>query len=267
MATGLTIGGGAAVPVNDDPAPDQSLPLFLSSDTEETGQRGSSRIFWTGFLILIAWAVGGATLLLGDPGSRIAAFTASFSGAPATGHDEAAPPAQPVVAAQVTPPAETQPPGDQQPAAAAAEPAEPKQADVTIDRDALFRQFQAWAQQQGSKPDQQQDPRQESQMQTTRELSAQPAPPQPAAVTTRSVATRVEPKPPAPAVQAPVRAAQKQRPARELRNARAEMEAARRAKEKAGQTYWTPTEEPRAPDTPAQNPDTPWLLRLFGGHN
>jgi hypothetical protein len=258
------------VHMNDDSAPDQSLPLFLSNDADGAEQRGSSRILWAGFLTLAALAVGGATLLLGDPGSRITALTASLTGAsaPATDHAEATPPAQSTVEAQATAPAETEAPRDQQPAAAAPEPAEPKQADAAVDRDALFRQFQAWAQQQNGKPDRQQDSRQETQVPATRDVSIQPAPPQPAAETTQAVPTRVEPKAPAPVAQAPVRAVQKQRPVRELRNARAEIESERRAKAKAAaQTYWTPTEEPRAPDTPAQSPETPWLLRLFGGHN
>ena len=254
------------MPMNDDPAPDHSLPLFLSNDAEQVEQRGSSRILWTGFLVLTALAVGGAALLLGAPGSRIAAFTASLTGAsaPAADRDEATAPAQPIVEAQATPPTVTEAPSDQQTAAAVPEPAEPKQADAAVDRDALFRQFQAWAKQQGSKPDRQQSSGQDNEAPATRDVAGQPAPPQPAAETT--VPTRVGPKAPAPVAQA--RAAQKQRPARELRNARAELEAAQRAKAKAARTYWTPPpEEAHAPDTAAQPAETPLLQRLFGQHN
>lgn len=258
------------MPMNDD-SPDHSLPLFLSSDTEEIKQRGSPPLLRAGLLVLTALAVGGATLLLGGPGSLITAITASFVGAsaPAPNNDAPVSPAQPIVEAQAAPPTVTEAPSDQQPTAAVPEPAEPKQADAVVDRDALFRQFEAWAQQQGSKPDQQQNSGQEHEAPVTRNVSAQPAPPQPTAETTRSIPTRVEPKAAAPAAQAPVRAAQKQRPVRELRNARAEVEAAQRAKAKAARTYWTPPppEEARAPDAPAQTTETPLLQRLFGGHN
>jgi hypothetical protein len=261
------------VPMNDDSAPDHSLPLFLSSDVEETEQRGSSRILKSGLLGLTALVVGGATLLLGGPVSRITAVTASFISAsalaPSPNNDAPASPAQPIIEAQAAPPTEAAPqteaaaPSNQQPAVAAPEPAEPKQADAVVDREALFRQFQAWAQQHDSKP-QQQDSEQKTATQTTRERST---PPQQAAETTRPIPTRAEPKAAAPVVRAPVRAAQKQRPARELRNARAEVESERRAKAAAAQPYWTPAEEARAPDTPAPSTDTPWLLRVFGGHN
>jgi len=262
------------VPMNDDSAPDHSLPLFLSSDVEETEQRGSSRILRAGLLGLTALAVGGATLLLGGPVSRITAVTASFIGtsapAPSPNNDAPASPAQPIIEAQAAPPTEAaspqteaKTPSDPQPPAAAPEAAEPKQADAAVDREALFRQFQAWAKEHDSKP-QQQESEQKSTTQTTRERSA---PPQQAAETTRPVPTRAEPKAAAPAAQAPVRAAQKQRPARELRNARAEVEAAQRAK--AARPYWTPPapEEARAPDAPVQPPETPLLQRLFGAHN
>ncbi|WP_407157758.1 hypothetical protein [Bradyrhizobium sp. STM 3557] len=258
--------------MNDDSAPDHSLPLFLSSDVEKTEQRGSSRILKSGLLGLTALAVGGATLLLGGPTSHVTAITASFVGTPAPAPvpsiDAPASPTRPIVEAQAALPTEAAPqteaavPNDPQSAAVAPEPAEPKQSDAGVDREALFRQFQAWAQQHDSR---QQESEPKTTAQTTREP---PAPPQPTTTTSRSVSPRVEPKAAAPAAQAPVRAAQKQRPARELRNARAEVESERRAKATTAQPYWSPTEETRAADTPAQSTDTPWLLRLFGGqHN
>jgi len=262
------------VPINDDSAPDHSLPLFLSNDVEEAEQRGSSRLLRMGLLGLTALADGGAALLLGGPVSRITASLIGTSApAPSPNNDAPASPAQPIIEAQAAPPTEAtaptqaEAPSNPPPAAAAPEPAEPKQADAAVDRDALFRQFQAWAQQHDGKPDQQQTSGQENEAPPTRGVSAHPASPRRAAETTRPVPTRAEPKAVAPAAQAPVRAAQKQRPARELRNARAEVDSERRAKATAAQTYWTPQEEARAPEAPAQSTDTPLLQRLFGGHN
>lgn len=253
------------MPMNDDSAQDHPLPLFLSNDTEDVELRGSSRILWTGFLFVMALAVGGATLLLGGPGSHITALTASVDGAstPAvTDNGQATPPPQSAVEAQQPSPAETEAASNQQPAVASPELAGQKQADATANSETLFRQFQAWAQQQDGKPDQQPDSAQESRAPATSEVSA---PAEPAAETTQAVPTRAEPKAPASAGQAPLRAAQK-RSVRELRNARAEIESARRAKTKSQQTYGTqPPEETRAPETPAQTTETPWLLRLFGG--
>jgi hypothetical protein len=121
-------------------------------------------------------------------------------------------------------------------------------------------QFQAWAERQNSKPDPRQESGQEGQAQPTQDATV-PAVSNQSAEFTRSV-PRSE-----PAAPPPVRAAQKHRSGRELRTVRAEEESARRAKERAARAYWTPAEEPRAPEPPVQSTETPWLLRLFGGRN
>jgi hypothetical protein len=57
---------------------------------------------------------------------------------------------------------------------------------------------------------------------------------------------------------------------RELRNARAEMEAARRAQAKvahATPTRSPPAEDVRGQDAPAQTTQSPSLLQIFGLHN
>jgi hypothetical protein len=272
------------VPMNDDSAPDDSLPLFLSDDADQAGRQKSSRIRNAGLVILAVWAVGAAVLALGHPVARLAAVSASLVDVSAPDKNQAAQPARAAVDAQASPPSRSEAPTDQ-PTKASVEPAAvesatpapadqpPADAKDKAASDALFMQFQAWAQKQNGKPETQQDQAQENQAQVTPEPSAEakpPAEPEQSAETTqsapaRSISARTGPDAPAPAVQAPARSVQKQRPARELRNARAEMESARRAK--AARPYWAPQEEARAPDTPAQNTDTPWLLRLFSGRN
>jgi hypothetical protein len=267
------------VPMNDDPAPEHTLPHLLSNDTVNSMQFRLLRILKTGLLSLTALAVGGATLLLADPKVRITAITASHVDLPASSPDQAgAPPAQSIVEAQTASSAETEVPSDQPPTAAAPEliepkPAEPKPADAAADRDALFRQFQAWAQQQNSKPDQQPNSGPEAPAQTTRDRSEQSTLARPPAETTPSAPAQTEAESPLQGSHAPTRTAQKRRVVREPANTRAEADPAQRAHAlvlhpRSGPARPQPVQETRAQETPVQSPPAPSLMQqLFGVHN
>jgi hypothetical protein len=257
------------VPMNDDAAPD--LPLFLSNEADEAKQR-SFPIRKMVLVILAALAVEAAVLALGYPVARLAAVSASLTDALAPDKDEAAPPAQAEVDAQASPPSESEAATDQRPTATAqpatVEPAAPALADQQQAKNkaasgALFTQFQAWAQRQDGKPDTPQDPGQGSQAQVTQDAPAQPAPPKQSAESGASVPARTE-----SAAPAPVRTVQKLRPPRELRNARAEMEAAEKARAKAAHAqHGAPTramEDAHTQEPPPQSSQTPSLLQLFG---
>lgn len=262
------------MPMNDDSAPDHSLPLFLSDDADEVEQGRSSRLRIAGILIAAAFVVGAVVFVLGNPMSRVVAVAPPPVDAAAPDKEQAA---QPVVDAQASSPDASQAASDQPTNASAeptvAEPAAPidQRQEGTKDNaasGALITQFQAWAQKQNSTPEPQQDQAQESQAQVTQDapaqpiVSAQPAVPPQSVDAVVTVPARVK-----PAVPAPVRAAQKPRPAPEIRNARAEMEAAARAK--AAHPHGAPArasaaDDVRAQETPAQTTQTPSLLQIFG---
>ena len=260
------------MPMND-PAPDHALPRHPSSDNNMTTQHRLLRILKTSFLTVTALAVGGATLMLADPRARITAITSPNVDAwtPSAGQEQAASPVQSAVEAQTASPIEAGKPAGQQPTAAALEPAEqnqvepkqaepkqdePKQADSAADRDALFRQFQAWAQQHDGKPDQEQS-----------------APAQPSTETTQSAPAPADPKGPAQGAHAPVRAAQKRQPVREPGGARAEVDAAQRPHMQAQHprnvpAHPQPVQEIRAQEAPPQPAPAPtFMQQLFGLHN
>jgi hypothetical protein len=258
--------------MNDEPASDPQLPLFLAEDFDDIKQQAPSRIFKLGVLAMAAAVIAGAIVIWGEPVARLAAVTGTLVGASAQAPDtdQATPPAPSSDQAQATPPAG----GDGTKAQAAAAPvaADPPQAEGSA---ALFKQFQAWAQQQDGRPDSQ-----------PQESTPQPSPSQalqsPPQVTQQDAAAepvapaqpvdKLQAAPPS-AAPAPVRAAaapKPRQPVRELRNARAEMEAARRAQAKVA--HATPTRSPpaddgRGQDAPAQTTQSPSLLQIFGLHN
>lgn len=252
--------------MKDDAASEPAMPLFLSNDADEAKQNRSSRMRSGGMLALAVVAVVAAVVLtLGysaAPRANVPASSADVSEQQPDRDRAVAPEA--AVDAQLSSPAESdvstsQSAASAEPAATAAVDPQPEAKDKAAS-DALFMQFQAWAERQNSKPGPQQDPAQEGRAQPAQDSPA-PAVSNEAAEFARSV-PRSE-----PAAPPPVRSAQKHRSTRELRTARAEEESARRAKERAARAYWTPSEEPRVPDPPVQSTETPWLLRLFGGHN
>lgn len=270
------------MPMNDEPASDPQLPLFLAEDFDDIKQQAPSRIFKLGVLAMAAAVIAGAIVIWGEPVARLAAVTGTLVGASAQAPDtdQAAPPAPSSDQAQATPPAG----GDGTKAQAAAAPvaADPPQAEGSA---ALFKQFQAWAQQQDGRPDSQ--PQESTPQPSPSQPSApQPSPPQalqsPPQVTQEDAAAepvapvqpvdKLQAAPPS-AAPAPVRAAaapKPRQPVRELRNARAEMEAARRAQAKvahATPTRSPPAEDGRGQDAPAQTTQSPSLLQIFGLHN
>jgi hypothetical protein len=263
------------VPMNDD-APEQSLPIFLSNDGDEAAQQGSSRMRIAGVVILATLAIGGAVLASGHR-PTLAAVSSLFVGAsaPEPGTDRAAPPLQSSADAQAAPPAAGEAPPDQ-PTTATAEPAaaDPSstppadqqqiEAKDKAASDALFVQFQAWAQKQNGAPEPQQDQAQQDRSQQS------PAPvPQDAPALTRQSAesTQSDPARVDQAAAAPVRAAQKRRAVHELRNARAELEAARKMQAKLPHPHGAPTramEDANTQEAPAPTSQTPSLLQILG---
>jgi hypothetical protein len=278
----------------NDPAPDHALPHRLFSDHDMTTQHRLLRILKTSFLTVTALAVGGATLMLADPRARITAITSPNVGAwaPSAGQEQAASPVQSAVEAQTASPIEAQSPVNQQPAAAAPQPAaenqveqkqveqkqaepkqvEPKQADTAGDRDALFRQFQAWAQQHEGKPDQQPASNSASPARTARDPAEQSSPAQPP-VAAQSGPAQTESQSPAQGARAPVRSAQKRQPAREPNGAHAEVDPGQKARAQAPHPRNVPArpqpvQETRVQEAPPQPAPAPtFMQQLFGVHN
>jgi hypothetical protein len=255
------------VPMTDD-APEHSLPIFLSSDGEEAAQQGSSRVRIAGGVILSALAIGGAVLALGHP-APLAAVSSLFVGAsaPEADKDRAVLPLQSNADVRAASPDQSELPTDQpttataQPAAPADEQQQPDASDKAASN-ALFAQFQAWAEKQNGEPEPQQNSAQESEPQVTQDAPAQRAPPRQSAESAQS-----GPAWAAPAAAAPVRAAQKRRAVHELRNARAELEAARKTQAKLSHPHGAPTramEDANTQEAPAPTTQTPSLLQMLG---
>jgi hypothetical protein len=260
------------VPMNDD-APDHSLPLFLSIDGDEAAQ-GTSRIRIAGLVILAAVTMGGAVLAFGAPVARLAGVSSLFAGASPLDKDPAASPPQSNAVAQNESPAESDP--TDRPTIATAEPAtvdptpeEPADQQQAEGKnkaasDALFVQFQAWAEKQNGgpepQPDQgQQDQRLESPAQVTQDA---PALPRQSAEAAQSGPARIK-----PAAAAPARDGQKRGAVRELQSARAEMQAARKTQAKLPHAHGAPTramEDVITQEAPAPTSQTPSLLQIFG---
>jgi hypothetical protein len=255
------------VDMNDGSGQDHPLPLFLTDRIDATEQQGSSRIFKTAILVLTVSAIGAAVLTFGDPLTRLAAVTASLVDAsppqpdnpqpaptiqsaadvpasstiPSTADVQAQPaPVADVPTRQETTRQETTHQEIRQDVAAASEPVVRPQTETSeSSSDALFRQFQAWSQEQDSR----QAPAQVAQ--------AQPAEP------VQSTQGQSEPDSPAA-----VRTARKHRHVRATQNARAETRSARNPQPRALRTRSAPArtravEDARAQDLRAQNAQAP----------
>jgi hypothetical protein len=263
---------------NDGFQPDRP-PIFLSEHAEETGQPDigkaqdiaiiSSRILKTSMLAATVTAVGIAVLSMGNPATLVANVTDWWVDKPAL-QPEADPPTPPVqsiastrdlpttttdaptreeTVAAVEPAEQRQEPAgqsqeparqSQEPAKQSQEPAERRQAEIGQPiTEALFQQFQAWADAEDARA----------------KAGAQPAP------------VRVAQEAPAP-----VRSTKKQRRVRSVQNARAEIRSQRnhRAKlreEQDAQGQAPIVSDPRLQDPSAQNAQTPSFLQSLGLRN
>ena len=258
------------MPMNDD-ASDQSLPIFLSPDGDEAAQHRSSRLRIAGVVILTVAAIAGAGLAFGYP-ARLAAVPTLFVGAsePEPDMDRAVLPVQSDAGALAASHDQSDQPTDH---TASAEPAtagpaaaadEPQQAEAKdkVASDALFAQFQAWAEKQNGAPEAQQTPAEDNVRQLTRDAPVQSARRRPSAESAQGEAARTT-----SAAAPPVRTAHKRRAVHELRNARAEMEAARRSQAKLSRLHGAPTramEDVNTQEAPAPASQPPSLLQILG---
>jgi hypothetical protein len=239
--------------------PHDRFPVFLSEQAEETGQPDigkvlgraviSSRILKASIWVLTATAIGIAILSVGDPVALVENVTATWVEKPALQPDAgpSAPAIQSIADTRDLPPTTSDAPARDE-IAAAVEPADQSQAEIgqsqaEIGRpltEALFKQFQAWADEQDTR-------------------------------------AQVEPKQPAQA--APVQVAQdaptqaqptkKHRRARSVHNARAEIRTRRNHRARVREEQNARVEVPAAPDARAQeqsvqNAQTPSLLQSLG---
>jgi hypothetical protein len=282
------------VPMNDGSAHDHPLPLFLVNRTSEAEQQGSSRTLKTAMLIVTALAIGTAVLAMGNPVSRLTAMTASLLDAstpPQPDNRQPAPAVQstadvqssPATATDVSTPQETQQVIQQQQVtlqeprqeirqeigqevrqdvAAASEPADQPQTPASgPSTEALFKQFQAWAQDHPQEHAQGAAQEPDTPTQAARVTPAEST--QPARSTRAAKTERDEP--------APVRAVKRHRHVRALQNARAEIRSARNAEARTSRARATQVqarpEDPRAQGAPAQNtqPAQPSALSQFFG--
>jgi hypothetical protein len=257
----------------DDAAPDHSLPLFLSDRAAKAVQRTSTRTLKAGLLLLAVLGGGAATLVLGDPLTRLAATKAALFRTPAQvlDNDQAGPPPQLPAEAQTGPPAETETPTDRA-ATAPPAPADQAHAGPGYNSDVLFKQFQEWAAREASKPDSETAFVPDGPSPIAQDEPGQPARLPRAAHAMQTMRIQVEPYAAAPVGQPPARALQKQRPVRELPNARAEIDPAQRARPKALQAHGAPTrslspQDGRTQETPAAGAQQQSLRQLFGVHN
>ena len=236
---------------NDGFPPDDRVPFFLSEHAEQTGQPDigktwnraaiSSRILKTSILGVTATAIGIAILLMGDPVALVENVTATWVEKPALqpDADPSAPAIQSIAGTQDLPTTTSDAPTRDE-IAAAVEPADQSQAEIARPfNEALFKQFQAWADEQDSR--------------------AQVEPKQPV----QAAPVRVVQD--APAQVGPVK---KHRRVRSVQNARAEIRPQRnhrvRTREESAPLPIAPVPDARAPEQPVQNSQTPGLLQSFG---
>jgi hypothetical protein len=277
------------VPMNDGSAHDHPLPLFLINRTSEAEQQGSSRTLKTAVLIVAALAIGAAVLTSGNPVPRLTAMTASLLdvSTPQPDNRQPAPAVQstadvqpsPATPIDVSTPQETQQVIQQQQAtqqeprqetaqevrqdvAAASEPADQPQTPASgPSTEALFKQFQAWAQDHPQERAQAAAQEPDTPTQPARVTPAEST--QPARSTRAAKTERDE--------SAPVRTVKRHRHVRALQNARAEIRSARNAEARTSRARATQVqarpEDPRAQGAPAQNPQPaqPSALSQFFG--
>jgi hypothetical protein len=269
----LSIRGGINhMATKDGFQPDPS-PIFLSRHAEETEQPDigkawdiatiSSRILKTSIVAATVTAIGIAILSIGNPVALVANVTDWWVDKPALqpDADPSTSTIQSIASTQDSPTTTTDAPARDQIAAAvepadqsaaavepsvrsatAVEPSDQSQAEVSQPlNEALFKQFQAWA--------------------AEEETRAQAGPAQPVqAAPVRAVQE-------APAQ---VRPAKKQRRARSVQNARAEIRPQRNHRAKVRQeqdAQAPPVADPRAQDQSMQNAQPPSLLQSLGLRN
>lgn len=243
--------------------PDSS-PIFLSEPAEEIGQpeigkalgraATSSRILKASIWAVAATAIGIAVLSVADPIALVADVTASWveKSAPQPDADPSAPAipsvAQSTAATQdVSPTTNDAPPREE--VAAAPEPAPQRQPE--IDRppsEAMFKQFQAWAAEEDARA--QAEPARPAQ---GRQVQAAPDAP---VRTAQDASAQVQP-------------AKKQRRARSVHNARAEIRSQRQSRARAREEQnapapVAPVPDPRAQEQAVQNSQMPSFLQGFG---
>jgi hypothetical protein len=239
------------MPTKDGFNPDHPLPLFLSADEPEQQGIGkawdraviSSRVLKASILVATATAIGIAILSVGNPVTLFADVTASLvdTSALQPGTDQSTPTIQSTADAQALAPiAKDAPTRDE--IAAASEPAGQSQTENENSEpssEALYRQFQAWAAEEGTQ--------------------AQVKPVQPVQDAPAQV---VENAP------APVRPMQKRRRARSGQNARAEIRHVQRPqakvqREQNARVQVRPVQDARAQDQSVQNAQVPSFLQIF----
>jgi hypothetical protein len=241
--------------------PDRA-PLFLSGQAEEAGPPGigkgwdlatiSSRILKASILAVAATAIGIAILSIGDPATLVANMTDRWVDRPALQPkaDPSTPTVQAIAGAPDVPATTTDAPVRDE-TAAAVEPAGQSLAEAGQSQaddgqpvtEELFRQFQSWA--------------------AAEEARAQ-----------ADVAQPVQGAPDRVAQDAPaqVRPVKKQRRARSVQNARAEVRPqrhhrARVREEQELREQAPPVADPRAQDPSVQNAQTPSFLQSLGLRN
>ena len=247
--------------------PDRS-PIFLSDDAEQVEQPDigktlaraaiSSRILKTSILAVTATAIGIAILSLADPVALVANVTATLIDKPGSqpDADPSAPAVQSIASTQDSPATTSDAPTREE-IAAAPEPAGQSQSETGQPlTEALFKQFQTWAAEEETR---------------AKVEPVQPAQDLPAGQRTQDAPVRVVQDAPARIAQdapAQVQPVKKHRRVRSVHNARAEIRPQRhRAKYREEQSAPVPTApvpDARAPEQPAQNSQTPWLLQNFG---
>ena len=248
--------------------PDRS-PIFLSEDAEKAEQPDIrkvlarevilSRILKASILAVIATAIGIAILSVGNPVELVANVTASWvdKSSLQPDADPSTSTVQSVASTQDLPPTTTDAPTRAE-TVAAVEPADQTQAQSQAQSqaetgqpvtEALFKQFQAWA--------------------AEEETRAKVEPAQPA-----QALLPVQPMQSAPArvaqdAPAQVQPTKKHRRVRSVHNARAEIRSQRhrakyREEQSAPPVPIAPVSDPRAPEQPVQNSQTPSFLQGFG---
>jgi hypothetical protein len=252
--------------------PDDRFPVFLSDDAGETGQSDiseawnratiASRILKASIFAAVATAIGIAVLLAGNPVSLVADVTAAW-----TDTSEVQAPADPstattpsVVATQDAPPAARDAPAREE-TAAASEPAGQTRAELDPPpTEAMFKQFQAWAAEEDART-------QAESAKVEQAKLAQDLPPVQAMQD--EPARQDAPARVAQDAPAQVQPVKKQRRARSVHNARAEIRSQRHHRpryreEQSAPVPLAPVPDQRAQEQAMQPTQTPSLLQSFG---
>jgi hypothetical protein len=277
MAGGIEQSAEAPVFVKDGSDPDYRLHLLLVANGCNVGPYRARRLLRKTVLALTATAIGTAALALEDPVAPFAAISASVVSVLASMPNQANAAVSSADAAPVSRPADNVATTPRIATAAAAEAVDPRQSETDgTSSDGLLKQFLTWSHDQEAQEQLEAQQRQTEQLQAEQlqaqqaeasqpEVQAPPAVPAKPIVVAQDVPKRV-------VSSSPARAAQKQRyAARELRNARAEVQSSRHGRAKFVPAYQpapqTRAVEPaHAPDMTAEN-GQPSLLQVLGWRN